>query len=152
MPQTIEWGGSNGVGVVDFGLPGGSLNGSGSARSAMTLVVGPAPAPVSETSQPQMPFVSSQQQPARAKQIVAEGRLVCVNYTTLQGIIDEIDKRRTVDSFMRPTMLRKFVNGGLVRTFTSVRLDDFVETRADLKTADGWVMTEIRVVWKVVRT
>lgn len=110
MAQFIEHGGTNGVPVLDLGLPGGSLQAEwpeGGAYSTIQLYEGQVTAPREESAMPQQNLVAVQHGGFHGRIITATGTINAIDHTTLNYIIGEIRKREFDPVLQRPTFLRR---------------------------------------------
>ncbi len=151
MAQYIEFGGTGGVPVLDFGLPGGALSaawpGAG-ARSTMEIIEGPLESPVAEHAMPDQGFVAVQRGGLHGRAMTARGVIQTRDHETLNGILDTIRSREFIASLMKPTRLQNH-NTGL--DFSEVILREFRATGPRDVAADGAVVLEYEFQFQIVR-
>lgn len=148
MAQTIQFGGTNGVPEIDFGLPGGTLHGAGNARSTMALIEGQVMAPAQQVAMPDQNFTAVARGGFHGQVLTADGQFVLASHALMNTLLDNIEDRRSNASLMQPTRL---VNNNTARTWTAVILDDFQPAGARRLTAQSYVVLLYRILFKVVR-
>ena len=148
MAQVIQFGDSNPVPEIDFGLPGGALWNAGSSRSTMQLIEGVQRAPDAKVAMPDQNLVAVSRGGVHGKTISATGQFVMADHESMNSLINLIESRRNDPALMKPTQLK---NNNTSQTWTSVILDDFQAVGPRTAVAGGRVLQRYAIRFEVLR-
>ena len=139
MPA-IDFGGSNGVPLLDIGMAGGALN----TGSTMSLTHGAPQATQQESATPQVDFVAVQNTGIHGRVITAKGLLKAPDNETLNGIEASIDDHLQT----KPTQLANSVTGA---TLVAVVMQGWRRLDRRFVAASGIVVQEYLMTFKDTR-
>ncbi len=147
MPQTIEFGGTNGLGIVELGLPGGSAW-PGSAASVLNLIPGPAKTRDKTVAMPDISFIALERGAYHGRNIVARGTLVFANRSVLVSALTQLDERSWRPDSLQPTRLRDTVNS---RIWEETVLMNVVNVESIQVDGRGWFLQEIELQFNALK-
>lgn len=149
MPQDVEYGGTQGVDVLDLGVKGGTLAGSGFGRSTIALTIGDLIVPTHESAVPDNDLIAVQKLGAHGRTITASGVLIIKTHETMDGVIDNLDSHKANPVQMRPTRLRRNLPIP-VKSWSKVYLDTY-DLIVPRRTSSGdWIIQPYRIRFRVL--
>ncbi len=111
MPQLIEFGGTEGVSVLDLGLPGGAIAGAGNGRSTLQIAVGDGEESSQVRAMPDSNIALLHRLGFKGRVITGRGQLVLNGHTLMNSVEGAIaDHKFDPDEFV-PTLLTDNVGG-----------------------------------------
>lgn len=149
MAQDIEYGGSNGVSILDLGLPGGTRHGAATMRSTMNIIVNPEEVPVQETASPDNDLTVAQKLGRHGMTILGQGLIQANSNSLMDTVLGEIEDHRTGRYNGRSTELRRNVPTPVV-TWRRVYLDRFTQLEVRRPSSGGFVGFRYKVIFRVL--
>jgi len=140
MAQLIEFGGTNGVSVLDIGVSGGSLD----TGSTINLTYRAPRATQQESASPQVDFVAIQNTGIHGRMMTAKGFLKAASHAAMNSIIAAIDDHLQT----KPTRLANSVTG---ENKTAVVLSGWRRVERRFVAAGGKIVQEYEMTFKDTR-
>jgi len=140
MPQLIEFGGTNGVSVLNLGLPGGTP----ATGSTLDMTEAILETTLQQAAMPQVDMVAVQRTGVHGRVLIGRGILVASDHETLNAFESDIDKHQNAP----PTQLVDSVRN---KTFGSVVLVTWRRLGRRMITASGKVAQEFEITFKDLR-
>jgi len=151
MAAVIQHGGTNGVEVLDMGLPGGTLHAGWpetGAYATMEIVEGPTQSPATQAAMPQSDFVAVQRGGFHGKVLSASGLIQAIDHDTLNGIIAAIEARENDPDKSKPTRYQNSVTG---HDYPEVIVRNFRHTGPREVAVAGVIVLEYQLEFHVLR-